>query len=600
MEIFILDEKFRSLYDLDIFESLIWTERYNGYGDFEFYTPVNNKILQIVNVIQEKMRINLDCYVWLRDSSTAMVIENLEITTDAESGNHLIVSGRGLESLLERRIIWDQTILNGNLQEGVQKLINEAIINPKIAERRIPSFSFMMSDNEHIKSLTLKSQYTGDNLYETILEICDAYQLGFDVILDSNNILVFSLKRGTDRSYGQEENPYVVFSPNYENILNSDYLESSKTLKNVTLVAGEDSGELRKKRVVGSASGLSRKELFTDARDIQSEKYENQLNDDTESLNEFKQSRLDYQNALKEAYDNFSIETTNYIRLKGSYEWLKEDYENRITNFELRIGYYIEEINAYRNGLDDAQSEAFDQYMSLTDQIEHYDDLIEACDKKINDYNDKLQNERILSYDDIVEYEQGIESQEAIKKGYEEQKKPIEQSKTEIEKMLPDFDNTLKKYDEMKLKYEGIISNDEQTLKDEADNFSKETAEYEKKKSEYEELRTDYENELLVLNQKITEYEGKVAEDQKEIDDWYNASLDQRGLEKLSENAYTFAFTSEIEARKMFVYGKDFIKGDVVQIINEYGMDTKARVLEIVRSQDTSGYSVYPTFQVIS
>ena len=55
MEIFVMDEAFRSLYNLDTFESLIWTERYNGCGNFEFYTPVNQSILQVVNTIQKKM-----------------------------------------------------------------------------------------------------------------------------------------------------------------------------------------------------------------------------------------------------------------------------------------------------------------------------------------------------------------------------------------------------------------------------------------------------------------------------------------------------------------------------------------------------------------
>lgn len=360
MEIFILDENFKSLYNLDMFESLIWTERYNGYGNFEFYIPIGDTILQVINTIQKKMESKVDCYAWLKESQNAMIIEDLEITTDSETGNHLIMSGRGLESLIERRIVWEQTNLSGNLQNGVQKLLNDAIINPKVGDRKISKFLFSASTDTYIKGLTFEAQYTGDNLYDVLLNICDTYQLGFDVSMDQNNNFVFMLTRGADRSYSQDANPYVIFSPKYENIINSDYLESAKTLKNVTLVAGEGEGLARRTRTVGSGKGLARRELYTDARDIQSETEEGKLTDAK-----------------------------------------------------------------------------------------------------------------------------------------------------------------------------------------------------------------------------------------------YNALLDQRGSENLAENVYTKVFTGEIEATKTFVYNEDFFIGDVVQIVNEYNMEARVRVSEVVRVQDANGYSMYPTFQVI-
>ena len=43
--------------------------------------------------------------------------------------------------------------------------------------------------------------------------------------------------------------------------------------------------------------------------------------------------------------------------------------------------------------------------------------------------------------------------------------------------------------------------------------------------------------------------------------------------------------------------GEDFFNGDVVQIANEYGHETKARIVEIVMTEDSDGASVYPTFK---
>jgi len=76
---------------------------------------------------------------------------------------------------------------------------------------------------------------------------------------------------GTDRSYDQTDVTYVVFSPKFENIINSSYIESKSSLKNVTLVGGEGEGAARKYTTVGNGSGLDRREIFTDARDISSD-----------------------------------------------------------------------------------------------------------------------------------------------------------------------------------------------------------------------------------------------------------------------------------------------------------------------------------------
>lgn len=360
MEVYILDDTFQTIYNIDLFESLIWTERYNGCGNFELYTPMSEGIIEIVNLIQKKMKARLDCYAWIKESESVMIIEDLEIKTDSETGNHLIISGRGLESILERRIVWGQIQIRTSLQTGIQKLLNLSIINPTDKDRTISNFIFSKSTDNYIESLRMDAQYTGDNLYDVIYKLCDITNLGFDVDLDEENRFVFQLKNGKDRSYDQEENPYVIFSPKYENLVGSDYLESIKNLKNVTLVAGEDKGSSRKTRIVGSGKGMTRRELYTDARDIQSE------------------------------------------------------------------------------------------------------------------------------VDDTV----------------------------------------------------------------------------------------------------LTDSE-------------YNALLDQRGKEKLSENIYIKAFTGEIEALKSFVYGEDYFKGDIVQIANEYGMESTVRVSEVVRVQDTNGYSVYPTFQIV-
>ena len=270
MELFVLNADFESIAVIDTYESMIWTDRYNAYGDFEIYFAMDENLLEYIKE---------DYYLWLKDSEHSMIIEDIKIDADTEEGNRLIVTGRSLESILERRIIWGQRIFSGNLQNAIQTMLNENIISPSVADRKITNFIFVPSTDSKITSLTIDNQYTGDDLYTVIKGLCEENNIGFKIVLTDDNQFAFSLYAGADRSYDQTENPYVVFSPNFENIINSNYFSSKAGYRNVTLVAGEGEGASRKTTVVGSASGLDRRELFTDARDISSDTEDGTLSD---------------------------------------------------------------------------------------------------------------------------------------------------------------------------------------------------------------------------------------------------------------------------------------------------------------------------------
>lgn len=266
MELTVRDTNLVAIYQLDTFYSLIWTERYNAFGDFELELPANKDILDILKE---------NYYLELTGDQTSfmtMIIETIKITTNIETGDVLLVTGRSLESILDRRIIWEQTILDGNLQHEVEKILNDAIINPSDSLRTISNFIFAYSNDPDISSLTIKTQFTGESLYDAIVDICLAYNLGFKIELNNNDQFVFSLYKGKDRSYDQLNNPFIVFSPSYNNLINTNYLQSGKLVKTIALVLGEGQGTERKRTTVnakdGTESGLNRKELYVDARDI--------------------------------------------------------------------------------------------------------------------------------------------------------------------------------------------------------------------------------------------------------------------------------------------------------------------------------------------
>lgn len=83
-------------------------------------------------------------------------------------------------------------------------------------------------------------------------------------------------------------------------------------------------------------------------------------------------------------------------------------------------------------------------------------------------------------------------------------------------------------------------------------------------------------------------------------DEEYKKQLAQRGDEKLAESVAAQSFEGQVEMTKMFEYGKDFFIGDIVQIANEYGMESRARISEIVTAIDTQGTVTYPTLSTVT
>ena len=260
MDIYVLDKSFNRLTIIDDYHSILWIDRYNTPGEFELYIGADPYLLNFLQAGN---------YLTHKGSEHIMVIESIKTETDVENGNYFTITGHSIEYFLSRRIVWKQTDFNDiYLQTAIQRLLNENVISPSATERRIDGVIFEASTDPKVTSVKISAQYTGDNLLDAITEICNVADLGFKMTLNESNQFVFTLFSGTDRSYAQDENTYVIFSPNFDNIINTNYYETDQNYKNVNLVAGAGEGDERITLVVGDATGLERREMYTDARDL--------------------------------------------------------------------------------------------------------------------------------------------------------------------------------------------------------------------------------------------------------------------------------------------------------------------------------------------
>lgn len=327
MEAQILNREFQTQCIIDGFESFIWTDRYNEPGDFELYLPVERAPLEYIKE---------GWYVWIEESDRLAIIEDITISTDAEEGPHITFNGRTLESILDRRVVYYRTVINGGLQSGIQRLLNTNAISPFDSERRIPGLRFIWNDDPRIAELKMQGDYLGEDLLSIVQDTCVLNDLGFKILFnEKDETFDFSLFFGDDRSYNQEDLPWIVFSNRYDNLLGSSYYESKKNLRTAAVIAGSDSDEYGQEVVdvngKPSITGLDRREMFIDGSSI--ERPEVSVNEESirERLEKRKKSEEEIQQAIDEANAQAEDRSRDYFRMLLEQKGLEELSKTYIT-----------------------------------------------------------------------------------------------------------------------------------------------------------------------------------------------------------------------------------------------------------------------------
>lgn len=291
--IYILNRLFQTIKVIDNYSSFIWTRRYRGYGDCELYVKMS---ADMIDTIIE------DNYIFFEDDPNyLMIIKTLNIVTDIDQGNMLKVGAVGLEFMLSMRIIRMQQTYKGTFPVCMKGILDTNVIAPTIEARKFrnPAWIWATASDSNLNKITLDTQFTGQNIYDVVMELCNEYDIGFKVQWEplvpgssspnTEYCFRFYLYFGTDRSYEQTVNTYVIFSPDYDNLVSSNYTENSLNFKNYALIGGEGEGSARryggtwknkgKGGVIGSEpTGYNRYELFVDARDLSSKTDSGDLN----------------------------------------------------------------------------------------------------------------------------------------------------------------------------------------------------------------------------------------------------------------------------------------------------------------------------------
>lgn len=255
IELFVLDGNLQRIGIIDSYTSLIWANRYAKNGDCELYIEATDKYLNLLKK---------GYYLVRDDDEMVCQIKKIELETDVENGNYLIVTGYDVKSFTDQRVIWGTSNADGNVEDFIRENVNRSLGNPNLAARQLKKTNgqrmFYLGNKANFTDVT-QEQVSYKNIGELIREKCQKYEWGYKVIL-SDELFYFQLYKGSDKS------DTIIFANKFENLISSKYTEDSTNLGNVALVAGEGEGSERARNVSGYSEGVNRYEIYVDAKDI--------------------------------------------------------------------------------------------------------------------------------------------------------------------------------------------------------------------------------------------------------------------------------------------------------------------------------------------
>ena len=291
MDIIIYDKNMKRVGAIGIYSSLIWTRKYYETGTFELHVPLtttNMNLLLPGNIVYKK------------DAKEAGIIEDRNIQ-DTAKAKKIVVKGRFLSSILNRRMIYGLYSFNGKAEVAMRNLVTSVTALPLLELGSIQNF------NE-----TITFQVENKELLSTLVNIAKTSGFGFRVKPDFTlRKMYFEVYKGVDRTSLQLVNNRVIFSERHGNLNEISYTYNDQLLKTVAIVEGKNANDEKVQVTVGDTTGgMDRRETYIQATDVNASDFEN----NEQFLEALKQKGLEKLNsyAIKESYEYETNPTGNF------------------------------------------------------------------------------------------------------------------------------------------------------------------------------------------------------------------------------------------------------------------------------------------------
>lgn len=277
MEVYILDSLLRRDQVVDKFESLIWTERFDKWGDFE---------LRLHSTRDNRNKFPLGTRFIINESHEVMEVESVEDSTDSEGRMTLILKGRTLEKILDDRLArgsmddltttpkWSITDLPADVARKIfHDICVTGILDPADVIPGVVESSIFPPDTIDEPADEITYEMDPMTVYSALTQLCEAYDMGFRMVRNPTTLAIhFDVYMGSDRTTRQTDLPAVVFSENMGNLFNTNEFTSAALYKNVAYVLSPVGTEIVYAADIDpSTTGFQRNVLVVKADDIKDE-----------------------------------------------------------------------------------------------------------------------------------------------------------------------------------------------------------------------------------------------------------------------------------------------------------------------------------------
>lgn len=282
MRLEVFDFELNRLGLIEMYSTITYTLKFVDVGSFELKCAINK---QNVKLIQKNR------FLWIEDEVCG-IIQYISSSTDDGT---ITAKGKLAKEMLNWRWVYPCFVKTGEPAALAESIVNIHCVNPSEPKRKMRGL-VIGNAGYVINKPHITYQKTGDTVLTSVQNISTANNLGFEIYFNPRNVnpFKFVMLEGKDRTIGNKDgNKPVVFSRDFENIVSGSYEYNDDSFRNIALVAGEtadgsnNENAARTFLVVDQAgsenvSSFYRKELYVDARDLQSEYSEEATTKDDE------------------------------------------------------------------------------------------------------------------------------------------------------------------------------------------------------------------------------------------------------------------------------------------------------------------------------
>lgn len=254
--------------EISNYESLMFTRSWSGIGDLEL------RINRYKNYTETLKKGNIIVVGNQLHKAYIILHKEIELDEKGKITENWIIKALELKSVVGRRITLPPSHTaydnrRGAAETVMKHYVTNNVTNPSDSNRKIEQI-LITDDMERGRNVNWQSRFK--NVAEEMTEISLFSGIGWQMAVDYEfKKWIFDVSEGRNLTVNQTVNNPVIFSPQFENIKNMSFSDSDLNYRNTAYVAGQGEGVDRRVLELGESQGLSRFELFVDARDVAEE-----------------------------------------------------------------------------------------------------------------------------------------------------------------------------------------------------------------------------------------------------------------------------------------------------------------------------------------